>query len=90
MKKEELIIRISELETKLKEEKLKIDKILSISTKLIKWRYENIYSYLNTDIPSGNIETLQELFFEIWKLIEFRDNILSDKEYERNFKNQTR
>jgi hypothetical protein len=36
MKKEELIIRISELETKLKEEKLKIDKILSISTKLIK------------------------------------------------------
>ncbi len=82
MKKEELILKVSELETKLKKANYDKDNLLWIASKIIKWQEKEIYSYAIVR-DDKRIETFEELFFEIWKLVEFRDNVLEKVWYER-------
>lgn len=80
MLKEQLIQRVSELETQLQAKQSEIRKMLEIANNLLYWK-KATYS-LTSAIQQ--ISNTQELFFELWKLVEFRDNILEQRGYERN------
>lgn len=54
--------------------------MLEIANNLLYWK-KATYS-LTSAIQQ--ISNTQELFFELWKLVEFRDNILEQRGYERN------
>jgi len=84
MLKEQLIQRVSELETQLQTKQSEIRKMLEIANNLLYWKRQQ-YSLTST---IQQISNTQELFFELWKLVEFRDNILEQKSYERNREEQ--
>lgn len=84
MLKEQLIQRVSELETELQTKQSEIRKMLEIANNLLYW---NTKSY-SLAITIQKISNTQELFFELWKLVEFRDNILEQKNYERDKENK--
>ena len=84
MLKEQLIQRVSELETQLQTKQSEIRKMLEIANNLLYWK-KATYS-LTSAIQQ--ISNTQELFFELWKLVEFRDNILEQRWYERNKEEQ--
>lgn len=84
MLKEQLIQRVSELETQLQTKQSEIRKMLEIANNLLYWKKQQ-YSLTST---IQQISNTQELFFELWKLVEFRDNILEQKSYKRNREEQ--
>jgi len=87
MTKEELIERVGILEAKLSISIHKIDNILKTATDILRFKKSNSYWVGTTD----NIENTNELFFEIWKLVSFRDETNNRINYERqqiSYKNE--
>jgi len=80
MTKEELIKRVAELEAKLSISIHKIDNILDTATDILRFKKSNSYWVDTTD----KIKNISELFFEIWKLISFRDEANSNTSYTRS------
>lgn len=86
MLKTELISRVSELETKFSNEKRKIDNILNTISKLLYGKDNTYPTYTN----ANTVDNINELFYEIWKLVEFRNNVLEEKWYMRDKESNTR
>lgn len=87
MLKEQLIKRVSELETKLRDSENWVKSILINASNLIMWRSQDFSRF--SSMKNDKIECVPELFFEIWKLVEFRNNVLEDRNYSRDLENKT-
>ena len=88
MLKNELIAKVSELESKLEFSEQKIHIILNTASNLLYGKDIDSYTY-NTK-RNNRLDNVNELFYEIWKLVEFRDNIKEQREYERREKSNER
>ena len=84
MLKNELIARVSELESELKISKNRFSKLIRDSSDVIYWKER--WGYMNNN--KQKIENMNELFFEIWKLVQFKESILEDRHYLRNKESQ--
>jgi len=80
MTKEELIKKVAELETKLSNNKYRVQDILDTATNILKGKDNNTPFGRNS---IDNIENINELFYEIWKLVSFRDETNNRINYER-------
>ncbi len=89
MLKTDLVKRVSELETKLKDSNWQVFDIISTANKLIKWVDSSIYGWLR-NMRSDEIDSISALFFEIWKLVEFKNNVLDEKWFERSQKDNNK
>jgi len=87
MLKTELIERIAELETKLGNAKWQMDVLLMTASDLLYGKDNSISQY---SINSNKISNTNQLFYEIWKLVEFKDDVLEQRNYERGEKNNQR
>lgn len=86
MLKNNLIAKVSELETKLSNSESKINDMLRTASNLLYWKDKPSSYFSNTSSWLSNtpkIQNINELFYEIWKLVEFRDNILEQRWYDR-------
>lgn len=81
MLKTELIEKVAKLEIQLHNEKNKITNLLNTAEIIFYWKNDTRNMYSPKSIT--NITNTNELFYEIWKLIEFRNNILDEKNYIR-------
>ena len=86
MLKKDLEKRVWELETKLSNSQWKIHNLLTTVSWILYGKDNNkIWMYHKTE----KIESVMELFYEIWKLVEFRNNILEERGYERQQNDNT-
>jgi len=85
MKKEELLNEVSVLKTKLYNSEQRIERILQTATNLIKWT-KSAYNWFTPHNKEDKINNMNELFFEIWKLISFRDESRLEKREENDIK----
>lgn len=79
MLKNELIARVSELESELKSSQDRFWRVIRDASDVIFWKDRS--NFMNNN--NKKIQNMNELFFEIWKLVQFKESVLEGRGYLR-------